>query len=77
MKSIKVQVQDFNGGREIEVAVNNNNEGLFFYLANQGWAQQTGTTQFSAKTPRTLVLKLKKYLDADSVKMVRGSASGF
>lgn len=77
MKAITIQVKDFNGTREIEVAVNGDNEGLFFYKVGQGWSQQTGTGQFSAKSPRSLVLKLARYLDAESVKMIRGSAKNW
>lgn len=65
--------------QEVEYGVNSYGEGLFYRKHDGSWGQISGTGQFSAKSPKELMRKLRaRFVDSYvSLRMVRGSAHGW
>jgi len=80
MKTIQVAVKNL-CTEEVTVctyAVNEHNEGLFVNRGEGcGWNQVTGTGQFYANSPKSLMRGLGRMYEDQIVRMVRNSADGW
>ena len=64
-------------GQELQLAVNIEGEGLFIRGQDGQWQQREGTGQFSAYSAAELVRRYRRDQGDTSIRMVRGSASGW